>query len=283
MEEEFIIHNIDSILNTLDISIKNKQPFSLIRFGDGGLKFMYSGLIKDKNSLDNICKKEGIPEDKIISVLQAWSYYAQKADFLDSSEVYFNKTFWQRYKKPGKRIKMSNKTLSLLKNWREIYRSLKINNVNYCNPEINFLSILRLENKRNLFDILKRKKICCITNHKIFLSSFKKIVGRRVDIFKIVGWNENHYDSCFKETIEFIKKEANSYDIFLVGAGELGRIYSGLIKDCGGRSFDIGTVFDFWSSKDYLPERLNCYMFQHPENKMELILTPRGYVYAEYI
>jgi hypothetical protein len=72
------------------------------------------------------------------------------------------------------------------------------------------------------------------------------------------------------------------YDIWLIAAGELGRIYTGLIKHLGGRALDIGFVADYWCNCDYHP-RLRRFIVPNPDNKLEFILTSFGKKYEEVI
>jgi len=63
----------------------------------------------------------------------------------------------------------------------------------------------------------------------------------------------------------------------------LGRVYSGLIKKYGGRAFDIGTVFDFWSNNNFHSPRLSAFLKRNPTNFLEMILTDKGKVFEDYI
>jgi hypothetical protein len=68
----------------------------------------------------------------------------------------------------------------------------------------------------------------------------------------------------------------------LVAAGELGRIYSGLIKESGGRAVDIGFVLEYWLGQDIHP-RLTHYMHRSEKNHLELELTEEGMKYIDNI
>ena len=79
-----------------------------------------------------------------------------------------------------------------------------------------------------------------------------------------------------------IKRKATKYDFWLVAAGELGRIYSGYIKNCGGRTLDIGFVIEYWLGGLIHP-RLHTYINSSLYNPLELILTDEGKKYERYI
>lgn len=49
--------------------------------------------------------------------------------------------------------------------------------------------------------------------------------------------------------MDIIKEKSSQYDLFLIGAGLLARVYCGEVKRNGGRVFDSGRLFDFWSGK----------------------------------
>lgn len=271
------IHKIYKILNKLESCIQKQTSFSHIRFGDGGIKFIDAILNKDVEQIVTINNKEGIPDDKVLTVLKLWGQYASEADYIDSPEVYFNDTFWARVKSPGKEINPETK-IKMLK-WKQLYDYAGFDNNSYCNPESNYLMLLRRKYQKNIFDIMKGRKIALITAIPEVKNNLQNY---DVDIFPIVKQYENHYESSFKKVVAFIKEKANEYDLFINASGELGRIYSGLIKREGGRVVDIGFVIEFWHSQ-YLHPRLKHYMTPNPNNKLELKLTTQGKKYEKWI
>jgi hypothetical protein len=270
-----MIYKIEDILNKLDYCIKFKLPFSHIRFGDGGIKFMHSMLYNDLPQMNTIIKKEGLPRRKIVEIFELWGYYARQADFIDTPEVYYNGKFWPRIKKPGKCI--NKETDDKMRQWKELYSSSEFDNDNYCNPESNCLMIVRMPERRNIFDIMKNRKVCCITAKPEIKQIFPDF-----DIVKIVGQWKNQYENSFKKVISIIKTNAKKYDFWLVAAGELGRIYSGVIKEYGGRCVDIGFVIEYWLT-GYIHPRFYLFVNQSLNNKYELVLTDEGKKYERYI
>lgn len=268
---------IDKIFSIVDNCIENKKPFSHIRFGDGGLKFIDSIINEKRILLSKICKKEGIPKSKVLDILDLWGYYARMADCIDTPEVYYNSTFWPRIKKEGKPI--SKETNDLMKSWKYLYSQAEIDNDTFCNPESNCLFILNRDGKVNLFDIMKNRKICMIaTNPKIkdILSDYD------IDIIEIVGQWKNQYENSFENVINFLSHNSNIYDLFLISAGELGRIYTGYIKENGGRALDLGFVAEYWVN-GYLHPRFHPYIVPNDNNKLELKLTSKGKIYEQCI
>jgi len=275
------IYNVEYILNELKNCIKNKLPFSLIRLGDGGLKFLDCVLKGKINKLNSINEKEGIPNFKIMSVFKLWQKYASEANFIDSSQVYYNNKFWSRIKGPKKKI--SKETDYLLKNWKDIYFNSQFNNNRYCNPEVNFLMcIRRLDTKsENLLDILKNKKICIISTYRNIGNKLLDL-SPYIDTIRVVKQYENQYHNNFRQVCKILRKESNNYDIFLVAAGELGRIYIGLIKEMGGRALDIGSIVDSWITMK-MPVRLQYFLIISYSNPLEFRYLNRAKKYLKYI
>ena len=273
------IYKVSSILKELDEAIINKNPFSIIRFGDGGIKLMHSVLYNDREQLIAICEREGLPEDRIIELIYLWGAYANKADYIDTPIVYFDNTFWGRYKR-GTYKQISEKTRIRLLMWKSLYQKcgIDVNKVKFCNPETNWLSLVKNYPHKNLLNILENRKICCISTYDR-ISSLRKY---DINFFKIAGHNENQYENSFHDVIKYIKKNANEYDLWLNSSGELGRIYSGLIKDLGGRVFDTGFIIDYFNNY-IIQDRLKSFITQNPRNKNELILTKIGYRYKRSI
>ena len=67
-KKEIRIFKCEEILQDLNEHIIERKPFSLIRFGDGGLKFIYAVLNNDRYLLKYIHEKEGIPLERIIDI-----------------------------------------------------------------------------------------------------------------------------------------------------------------------------------------------------------------------
>lgn len=270
-----MIYKIEDIFNKLEQCIEYNLPFSHIRFGDGGIKFIHSMLYNDVIQLATIIQKEGLPRYNLIQIFELWGYYARQADFIDTPEVYYNGEFWPRIKKPGKPINQD--TDDKMRDWRTLYSCSEFDNENYCNPESNCLMILNRPGKQNLFDVMKNRKVCCITAKPEISEIFPEL-----DIVKIVGQWKNQYKNSFNKTIEIINSTARDYDFWLVAAGELGRIYSGVIKECGGRCLDIGFVIEYWLT-GYIHPRFHLFVNTSLNNKYELVLTDEGKKYDKYI
>jgi len=269
------IYTIDEILGKLLYCIVKNKPFSHIRLGDGGIKLIESYLYNDYNQLEQIIKKEGLPKNGLDYVLKLWVRYVNEADFIDTPEVYYSDKFWPRFKRIDKGI--TKRTTKKLLLWKHLYNEIGFTNENYCNPESNYLMILK--RPLSLISLMHGRKFCIITaRHNLEKKLRRK--GFDVDIIKIVAQYDNHYAKCFPYVIDGIKKNAKKYDFWLVAAGELGRIYSGLIKEYGGRSLDIGFVADFWDAQE-VHSRLHPFVSRYDE--LQLVLTSKGMKYEKYI
>jgi len=266
------------ILNHVNNSINYNKPFSLIRFGDGGLKMMLSYIKNKEGNLKIISEKEGIPLDKFQFVINLWAIYANKSDYIDTPHVYENTyNFWKRYKLDFKPINV--KTNELLKNWENVYNSIHINTKDrlYCNPEFNWLSILNYP--PNIFNVLHKRKIC-------FISIFDDIpvLSDKFDVTykKIVGHYDNQFENSFQETIEYIEENIDNFDLWLNSSGELGRIYSGRIRELGGRVIDMGFVAQYWKDGK-MPLRFNKFIRPDEQNPLCIKLTTLGESYRNFI
>lgn len=271
------IHSVEEILNDLDQCIIDKKPFSLIRWGDGGIKYIEAILNNDKRQLEIIIEKEGLNQEIVMEIFEAWGYYARHANYIDTPEVYFHDTFWPRLR--SLKNPMTKQTERKLKNWRFIYNQAEFDNENFCNPEFNYLMIINRPNKRNLFNIIKNRKILIITPYPTIKNKLREY---DITTIKIPKQFDNHYKKSFERVTRIIKRNITKYDLCLVSGGELGRCYSGLIKEYGGRTLDIGFVSEFWNS-GLIHDRLKPYVKVNPDNKLELILTSRAQQYEKYI
>jgi hypothetical protein len=272
-----MIYKVEDIFLKLENCIKYRKPFSHIRFGDGGIKFIDAILTGKFEQMHTIIKKEGLPLGKIVEIFELWGYYARRADFIDTPEVYFNNTFWPRVKDANKSINEPTKIKMM--EWESLYTNSEFDNENYCNPDSNHLMIIRRPGHRNLLDVMKGRKIALITARPevgYLLENYS------VDIIEIVGHYENQYQNSFHKVMDIIKHEVKNYDFWMIAAGELGRIYSGSIKENGGRTIDIGFIVEFWLDGDLHP-RFERFLMNSNQNRFELLLTEEGKEYDNWI
>lgn len=275
------IYKTIEVLRIIEHRINANKAFSLIRFGDGTIKAINAYYENDDESLKKISVQEGIPVNQFGRLINLWKTSANVSDFIDSPEVYFSNLFWQRTK-TAKKKKISDITLQRLKAWKDLYDKIGITTIKYCNPEINFLScIVGKYGQKCLPELLRYKKICLITSREDAgekLSPYFK----NLEVHKILGKGKNQYQNSFNKVIEKIDKQAKDFDLWLIAAGELGRVYPGLIKFQGGRALDIGSLVDYWCTGD-VPSRLIPYLKTTRHHSLKLELTPEGKVYSKNI
>lgn len=270
------ITKCNQIMKELKDSINLKKSFGLIRFGDGTIKAIHSFLFNDVKQLKAICIQEGIPFDNYSKIIDFWVASSNYCNYIDCPEVYFSSKFWKRTRKNKQR--MTQKTYDRLKMWKELYKEIGIINQNYCNPEINFLSCIKKVTSITLPELLVDKKICCISSRS---DINKKLPQYDISVLKICNKFENQFENSFYDIIEKIERDSLKYDIWLVSAGELGRIYPGLIKMQGGRAFDIGSLIDIWCNND-MPVRLKPYI-KKINNSLNFDLTVEGLTFLRNI
>jgi hypothetical protein len=165
--------------------------------------------------------------------------------------------------------------------WKVLYRNAEFDNENYCNPESNYLMLLRDVFDYNLLSLMKSRKIGIVTA-KPQIESYLIDQGYNVEVIDIVGHYQDQYNNSFKKVISIIEKDAKKYDFWLIAAGELGRLYTGYIKECGGRAVDIGFVIEFWLGES-LHNRLTMFMDRSSINPMEIELTEKGKTFKNFI
>lgn len=128
MSDKIRIYKVHEILDELSYCINKKLPYSLIRFGDGGIKMLESILYNNNNArFLEILDKEGIPYNKVYSIFHLWGKFASEANFIDSPEIYFTDKFWPRFTEQKR-----SKVLPTIKNWRKIYYNAEFDNERYC-------------------------------------------------------------------------------------------------------------------------------------------------------
>lgn len=251
------INTTKCVLEDLNDCIINNRPFSIVRFGDaifGILSALLApGFIdsgkwsksKGRKLANTILGQLTIPTNKRIQLCERMVKSANNADYIDSYDAY---------------LLLNRRRLGIIaRNWKEIHEQVGITNESYCSCFVHYFSIV--DGEYNLFDIMKDRRIFCIGNSLQCLDKLKQLSGATViDSYKIPGRGRRngHYKRHFRKVMRLIKRNATKYDLFLIGAGFLGKIYCDEVKINGGRSFDAGRLFNFWCgarSIDSAPKR----------------------------
>jgi len=245
--ELYQIHTTKHILNDLDRHIKDRQPFSTIRFGDAVYGMLSSYLCPDvmpkntkwknpagKRMTNSIMGLLTIPKDKRNGILKRVAQAADNANYCDSYDSFY--------------LFLPESSIGYIgRRWKEIHEGCGITNESYCSCYLHYFSIV--DGELNLFDIMKGRKIFCITNQAKILDELKrKSNAELIDFYQIPrrGRKGKHFLDHYSKIMKLIKLNAKHYDLFLIGAGLLGKIYCDEVRRCGGRAFDSGRLFDFW-------------------------------------
>jgi len=257
------------ILKDLDYHIKNKLPFSTVRFGDAVYGILASFLCpevidkgkwagrKGRKLSNSLLSQLTIPTPERMEVVKKVVQSANNASYCDSYEAYYL-------------LNTSKKVGIVGRNWKNIHEGCGITNTNYCSCFLHYFSII--ENEYNLFNVMKDRKIFCITNRINILPALKNKSGAKViEGYRIPrrGRKGEHYKKHYKEIMRLIRLNSKNFDLFLVGGGLLGKIYCDEVKRNSGCSFDCGRLFDFWANArkidsrpkrflNYIPEKMLC-------------------------
>ena len=163
--------------------------------------------------------------------------------------------------------------------WIPYYDKIGIINTNYCSPEIGFYFFM--SGFRNLFDIMKNKKILLVTCWDILEKENPfKTLGYDFDFFIISKRKTDHW-KYFDINLKNLSDIACNYDLVLVSGGTLGRCYTGQIKESGGRVVEIGQVSNVWAGLK-IPPRINR-LISYNKNNLSFSLKGPAKKYANSI
>ena len=249
------IYSTQDILKELDHCIEDQLPFSTVRYGDAifGMiaALLLPGLIDEgkwkgesgEKVANSIMGQLTIPPEKRDIIMKQVIEAAQNANYCDSFDAYYLL---------GKQTSVG----IIGQKCQEIHRGVDITNSNYCNPYLHYFSVVQGE--YNLFSLMRGRRVFCISNQIQIVPKLKNLSGAKdIDYYKIPrrGRQGKHYLNHYKKIIKLILHNAKDYDLFLIGAGLLGKIYCDKVKEYGGRAFDSGRLFDLWSGQRKIDSR----------------------------
>jgi len=252
------VHGTEEILKDLNQHIVEKKPFSTVRYGDGCLgivcsyiapAFVKNGKWKggQKNGIANsVMRQQGIPLNQRLDICKQVVQSADKSNYIDSYDAFY--TGIGRAKGLG----------FIASHWKEIHGAVGITNTSYCNPYLHYMSIVYGE--YNLHNVIRSRTIFCVSNQVQVCEKLQWFSGaKKIDSYRIGRMGDkSNYKEHYMRIMRLIKTNADKYDLFLIGAGLLGKIYCDYVKTCGGRAFDSGRLFDLWSGVrviDSVPKR----------------------------
>jgi len=279
-----MIYDTNVILKSLERHIKKGKPFSNIRLGDAcniilGLmlrpirfkKLMNLEGPEKKYYRKIIRLRLGIPEGELRKICRRLVKYCNQANYIDN--LYITKDLNHRRGAYEQRI------YSL---WEQTHNMIGIKNKNYSSPMLNHWSVV--EGELNLYKIMKGRRVFFINNAtpdiiKKFRNHCSKVDGVRT--YPIP--RKQFHTGQFEEIQETIEKQVDNYDLFLIGAGILGKIYCGYVKEMGGVAFDTGRVFKMWRGKNFLPVPIKGVLTANKNNTLYKRTRPKKSNYIKQI
>ena len=230
--------NVNQIESLLIKNIKSRNPFSMIRLGDGEWT-----IIKwPKYVTTKLCKAR----------IGRWF----NTDHLTMKHLKSIRNMIQRACCNSDLLGVPSTRELLYPKWINFNKlRLKDYNIN-CSNLFHFYKVKDINFKTVLQDI---DELVCITCRDI-LEELQKYFGiEKITLIKIPAevWRFNkkviikeskvkHYPNYFIKIMQFIKEQSKG-KIFLVGAGGLGKAYCNEIKINGGIALDVGSLFDGWA------------------------------------
>lgn len=262
-----IIHGTEKILRDLDNHIKEGKPFATTRFGDVGYgvvayykcpeviphckKWNHGGIQRD------ILNMLGVPKKKIRPIVDRIVENANISNYIDSPAAY-------SYELAENNV--PNSIGNLAAAWKKIHEAAGVTNTSYCSALVHYFT--NVEGEYNLFDVMQGRSVFCIGPNAHMLPRIQEESGAQViDNYQIPkrGKKGVHYRDHYHNIMDIIKEKSSQYDLFLIGAGLLARVYCGEVKRNGGRVFDSGRLFDFWAGKRDVRGRSQWFLKRHPK------------------
>lgn len=236
--------NFNQFRESLRSRIERRQPFSVIRIGDG------EGII--------LGYPTRTPRQKMDKRLDKW--FGSK-NMSEQEKRWFTESLRQACRNadmlgvPGLRHDKLNQ------DWRNVKRyvaEFKLSNAEQdafcmdCTVELQTRGMWRqmVAGIDELFCISCRdvgeqlKQAFGFKQVETFLIPPQNLPYRTVPGMQVAS--TRHYPDLFNLASEWIVKNAAG-KMFFVGAGGLGKLYCDLVKKCGGMAIDVGSLFDGWS------------------------------------
>jgi hypothetical protein len=218
-------------------ALENKDPWALIRLGDGEYMCMSQNKIDyvmnrqfnytpSQHNLDTISKvvADAYVDADIIGVPTKF-HREECGSYWAKAEEYLNKI----------RPETENIETCSIDVHSELLHSGLLDELIMSQDELIYVS------GRNLNEGFKRK----YPN----LKSIKSFIVSAEQKFEPNKAEEKHYPDQFYKCIDWIESLDAKGKLCLVGAGILGKFYSSLLKKQGGVVCEIGHVFDSWAGK----------------------------------
>ncbi len=236
-------------------SLEKKTPFSMIRLGDGEGAFLpykdNSFQEEDQNFASNIWFNRNLTNQESKKLTELLKLSIDKSDILgipDIKRIVDDfKPQETSYRKRTMQSIYSLEQLITIKNLTSAFIHIDMLHSNMLGR------IIKKSNKNEISIIsgheehLIRDKMEILYN--TIIARYYKIPTEAKRINQFNNTNEfdelNHYPDVFNNTMQRIEQECEIGDLYLIGAGLLGKIYCSKVKEKGGIALDIGSVFDY--------------------------------------
>lgn len=232
-----VAHYVD--LTEVDDVILNawhaRQPFSLVRFGDGEntvLRWPNIDETRMRHVLVRAMKDRAYTRDEIRDIQAGMVKAAQSADILGLYDSY----------EPNDLCVMHEEELT----------THRISGKITCNPSVHFY----LQASGFLAKLLESaERVTIISGRDVADRVSERFPNLKIDLLHIpaerqflVGNEEfdQHYPDAYLRVLDAIRPEGPGH-LYIVGAGLLGKYYCHVAKRRGGFALDIGSVLDYWA------------------------------------
>lgn len=232
---------VSSIESQLRNAVTQKKPFSMVRLGDGEYELIKLPIRKNLNKcrarIARWFKLDNLSIIHFESIRNVVFRACQNADMLGVPSI-------------GEQAKYFK--------WRGFTKFCTVHNITPNKNLFYFYDINKVNFQRVLNGV---QKITCISCRDISEKIKIKfsipevntwiIPGERFCFSKALHPVDNldclHYPYLFTEYTNMIKKETKPGEVYLIGAGGLGKSYCNTVKQSGGIAIDIGSLFDAWA------------------------------------
>ena len=236
--------NFIQFYDSLRARVASRQPFSVIRIGDGeGIILGYPGRTppaKMNKRLDKWFGSKNMSDTEKIWFAEALREACKNADMLGI---------------PGLRHDKINQ------DWRNVKRYVADFKLSTEQQDVFCMDCtIELQTKRKFQELLTgidrlyciscrdlSGKISCafgIKTVETFLVPPQNVPYRTVPGTQTA--NTRHYPDLYNLALKWIEQRALS-NLFFVGAGGLGKLYCNHVKKMGGMALDVGSLFDGWA------------------------------------
>lgn len=234
----------EELLSTLKSHLQNKQPLSIIRYGDGEAITLNG--FKDTESYKMVLKRQlgfcpTIEEAEEIreNLIDAYEHCDILGLSLTDKAKGNEKDYWSR----SREILQENVSKDILdkKDLVSIDCHSHFLDKGYYKDLMTNLKVVNYISCRNLDEEIKKAFNVKQVNSYIIAPEAKFTSGYN---------GTRHYPDQFVHIRKWMERAVPCEgNLCLVGAGFIGKIYNNWFRDLGGVSMDIGSIFDSWAGK----------------------------------